>query len=225
MLGPRLGRYTKDGRSVPILGHNLTYATLGVFVLLIGWYGFNPGSQLAFAGQANTDAVCKIAVTTTLAAAAGGVVGMFLSWGLFGKPDLTMCLNGILAGLVGITANCDCVSNNSAIIIGAVAGVLVTLAIVALDKLKIDDPVGAFPVHGVCGMWGGIATGIFGAGKDLQTQIIGSIAIPAFSFVVMLALFGVLKAIGQLRVSPEEEMHGLDVHEHGMPCYAADPTY
>jgi Amt family ammonium transporter len=166
LLGPRIGRYTKDGRSVPFLGHNLAYACLGVFILMIGWYGFNPGSQLAIAGTANTAAVCKIAVTTTLAGCAGGIVGMLLSWGLFGKPDLTMCLNGILAGLVGITANCDCVTYNESILIGAIAGVLVTIAIIALDKLKIDDPVGAFPVHGVCGMWGGIATGIFGDGKN-----------------------------------------------------------
>lgn len=222
LLGPRIGRYTADGRSVPIPGHNLAYVTLGVFILLIGWYGFNPGSQLAFAGYTNTAAFCKIAVNTTLAACAGGLVGMFLSWIMFGKPDLTMCLNGILAGLVGITANCDCVTNQSSMIIGAIAGVLVVLAIVALDKLKIDDPVGAFPVHGVCGMWGGIATGIFGDGKDLMVQIKGSLVIAVFSFVCMLIVFSVLKAIGMLRVSKQEEIEGLDIHEHGMPCYGAD---
>ncbi|MFO0917060.1 MAG: ammonium transporter [Planctomycetaceae bacterium] len=224
MLGARVGRF-KDGKPIPILGHNLAYVCLGVFVLMIGWYGFNPGSQLAFAGTANTGAVLKIAVATTLAGCAGGIVGMFLSWIMFGKPDLTMSLNGILAGLVGITANCDCVSYSESLIIGAVAGVLVVFAILALDKLQIDDPVGAFPVHGVCGLWGGIATGIFGEGKVLQTQIIGSLAIPAFSFIAMLIVFGLLKAIGQLRVTREEEIDGLDVHEHGMPCYAPDPTY
>lgn len=224
MLGPRIGRY-KDGKPVPFLGHNLAYVCLGVFVLMIGWYGFNPGSQLAFAGTANTAAVLKIAVATTLAGCAGGIVGMFLSWGLFKKPDLTMCLNGILAGLVGITANCDCVTYQESIIIGAIAGVLVVAAILALDKLMIDDPVGAFPVHGVCGLWGGIATGVFGDGKVLSTQLIGSLVIPAFSFVTMIILFGALKAIGQLRVTPEEEIDGLDIHEHGMPCYAADPVY
>lgn len=220
-LGPRIGRYNAEGKSVPIPGHNLAYATLGVFILLFGWYGFNPGSQLAFVGQSNTDVVMLIATNTTLAAAAGGLLGMIVSWGLFGKPDLTMALNGILAGLVGITANCDSVTNKEAIIIGVVAGVLVVLAVVALDKLKIDDPVGAFPVHGVCGVWGGLATGIFGP-HPMQAQIIGSIAIPVFSFVTMFILFMILKAVGLLRVSPEEEMRGLDVVEHGMSCYGVD---
>ncbi len=225
VLGPRIGRYTAEGRSVPILGHNLTLATLGVFVLLIGWYGFNPGSQLAFAGTTNTQAVCLIAVNTTLAGCSGGIVGMVLSWIVFKKPDLTMCLNGILGGLVGITANCDCVTNNESLIIGAVAGVLVLAAIMMLDKLRIDDPVGAFPVHGVCGIWGGVATGIFGTDKVLSTQIIGSVSVAAFAFVCMFILFQILKAVNLLRVSREEEIQGLDIHEHGMPAYAADSTY
>lgn len=229
-LGPRIGRYTPDGKSVPIPGSNLAFATLGVFILLIGWYGFNPGSQLAFAGYGNTEAYALIAVNTTLAAAAGGLTSMFLSWGMFGKPDLSMALNGVLGGLVGITANCDCVSNHSAMLIGAIAGVVVLFAILALDKLKIDDPVGAFPVHGACGVWGGIATGFFGSIKDengvetilMQPQIIGSIAIPVFAFISMFAVFMGLKAVGLLRVSREEELAGLDIHEHGMPCYGAD---
>ena len=225
VLGPRIGRYSREGRSIPILGSNLTLATLGVFVLLIGWYGFNPGSQLAFAGAANMGAVNTIAVNTTLSACAGGIVGMALSWVVFKKPDLTMCLNGILGGLVGITANCDCVTNNEAMAIGAVAGVLVLGAIIALDKLKIDDPVGAFPVHGVCGIWGGIATGIFGTSKVLSTQIIGSISIAVFAFTTMFILFQILKAVNLLRVSREEEIQGLDIHEHGMPAYAADAAY
>jgi len=224
VLGPRIGRYNAEGKSVPILGHNLAYASLGVFILLIGWYGFNPGSQLAFSGAANVAAVCMIAVNTTLAACAGGLVGMVLSWIVFKKPDLTMCLNGILAGLVGITANCECVSNTSAIIIGAVAGVIVMVAIMALDKLKIDDPVGAFPVHGCCGIWGCIAAGIFG-GKDIVVQTYGAFAIAGFAFVTMFVLFLILKAIGLLRVSRQEEVEGLDIHEHGMPCYAADSAY
>lgn len=224
MLGPRIGRYNSEGKSIPILGHNLAYATLGVFILMIGWYGFNPGSQLAFSGGGNVTAVCKIAVNTTLAACAGGTVGMLLSWAVFKKPDLTMCLNGILAGLVGITANCDCVSNGESMIIGAVAGVIVMAAIMALDKLKIDDPVGAFPVHGCCGIWACIAAGIFG-GKDIVVQTYGAFAIAGFSLVLMLAVFGGLKAIGLLRVSRQEEMEGLDVHEHGMPCYASDSAY
>lgn len=222
VLGPRIGRYSADGRSIPILGHNLAFAALGVFVLLIGWYGFNPGSQLAFAGGSNVSAVMKIATNTTLAGCAGGLVGTALSWLIFSKPDLTMCLNGILAGLVGITANCDCVTNSESLLIGSIAGILVMLAIIALDKLRIDDPVGAFPVHGVCGLWGGIATGIFGEGKDLIAQLMGSVSIASFAFIMMFILFHFLKAIGQLRVSREEEIEGLDVHEHGMKCYTAD---
>lgn len=225
LLGPRIGRYTADGKSVPILGHNLSFAALGVFILLIGWYGFNPGSQLAFSGGGNVAAVCKVAVNTSLAACAGGVVGMVLSWIVFKKPDLTMCLNGILAGLVGITANCDCVTNNESLVIGGIAGVLVMAAIILLDKLRIDDPVGAFPVHGVCGLWGGIATGLFGEGKDLLVQIKGSLTIAAFSFVCMIIVFSVLKAVNLLRVSRQEEIEGLDLHEHGMPCYALDRAH
>lgn len=224
-LGPRLRRYSKEGKSQPMPGHNLAYVTLGVFILMIGWYGFNPGSKLAFVGLDNVTAVMKVAVNTTLAACTGGLVGMFGSWILWKKPDLTMCLNGILAGLVGITANCDVVTNGQSLIIGAVAGVIVIAAIVALDKLKIDDPVGAFPVHGACGVWGGIATGIFGEGKVLMTQVIGSTVIPVFAFVTMGIVFFGLKAIGQLRVSEKEEIEGLDIHEHGMPCYGSDTAY
>jgi Amt family ammonium transporter len=136
-----------------------------------------------------------------------------------------MSLNGILAGLVGITANCDCVTNGESLIIGAVAGVIVMIAITVLDKLKIDDPVGAFPVHGCCGLWACLATGIFGEGKDLTVQAIGSFSIAGFSLVVMLIVFGILKAVNLLRVSRQEEIEGLDIHEHGMPCYATDSAY
>ncbi|MDZ7615675.1 MAG: ammonium transporter [Patescibacteria group bacterium] len=219
VLGPRIGRYTAQGKSHPILGHNLPLATLGVFILWIGWYGFNPGSQLAFTGAVNTNATVLIATNTTLAAAAGAFLAMLLGWGLFKKPDLSMALNGALAGLVGITANCDCVSNISAIIIGAIAGVLVVLGIILLDKLKIDDPVGVWPVHGLCGVWGGIATGIFGVEKNLVAQLIGTGAIVAWAFGTMLILFLMLKACGWLRVSAEEEIEGLDIGEHGMHAY------
>ncbi len=231
VLGPRLGRFTADGKSVPMPGHNLTVATLGVFILLVGWYGFNPGSQLAFAGSGNTNAVMLIALNTTLAACAGGFVAMLVAWAMFQKPDLSMGLNGVLAGLVGITANCDGVTNVEAMIIGGVAGVLVVLGIVMLDKLKIDDPVGAFPVHGLCGVWGGIACALFGDGGywgeaaegvvygNFTAQIVGSIAIPVFAFVTMFALFSALKAANALRVSPEEETRGLDIGEHGMHAY------
>jgi Amt family ammonium transporter len=220
VLGPRLGRYAADGASRPIPGHNLTFATLGVFVLWVGWYGFNPGSQLAFTGAANTDATVLIAANTTLAAAAGTCIALFVAWIMFGKPDLTMALNGALAGLVGITANCDSVTNGEALVIGGVAGVLVVAGIVLLDKAKIDDPVGAWPVHGLCGVWGGLATGIFG-GHPMGAQIIGSIAIPIWAFVTMLVLFSVLKAAGALRVSAEDEQRGLDLSEHGIPAYGS----
>ncbi len=219
LLGPRIGRFAEDGKSQPMPGHNLTIATLGVFVLWIGWYGFNPGSQLAFSGQANTDATMLIATNTTLAAGAGAVTAMILSWVLFSKPDLSMALNGVLAGLVGITANCDCVSNPEAMLIGAVAGLVVVGGIVLLDKLKIDDPVGAFPVHGLCGVWGGIATGLFGTDKSLGAQVLGSVAIPVWAFGTMFILFLILKAAGLLRVTPEEEIEGLDISEHGMHAY------
>jgi Amt family ammonium transporter len=218
-LGPRIGKFNKDGSSNPIPGHSLSLAALGVFILWIGWYGFNPGSQLAFAGSANTNATMLIAVNTTLAAAAGAFLAMVVSWFLYKKPDLSLTLNGALAGLVGITANCDAVTNSSALIIGAIAGVLVVLGTILLEKLKIDDAVGAWPVHGLCGIWGGIATGIFGANKALGPQIIGTFTIVAWSFVTMLALFYGLKAIGILRVSMEEEIEGLDLTEHGAVNY------
>jgi Amt family ammonium transporter len=217
-LGPRIGRFV-NGKSMPMPGHNIPFAALGVFVLWVGWYGFNPGSQLAFMGQANADAVVKIATNTTLAAATGAVGAMILSWVLFKKPDLTMALNGALGGLVGITANCHAVTNPEALLIGAIAGLLVTLAVVVLDKLQIDDPVGAFPVHGVCGMWGGIATGLFGDGASLVPQLVGTLAICGWALAGSLVLFFGLKAAGLLRVDAEEELAGLDISEHGMYAY------
>jgi len=218
VLGPRIGKFNKDGTSNAMPGHSLSLAALGVFILWIGWYGFNPGSQLAFAGSANTNAMMLIAANTTLAAAAGPLFAMLLSWSMSKKPDLGMTLNGALAGLVGITANCDTVSNLSAIAIGAIAGILVVGGIIWLEKMKIDDSVGAWPVHGLCGIWGGIATGIFG-GHPIVAQIIGSLAIPAWSFFTMLGLFYALKAAGILRVSMEEEIEGLDLTEHGAVNY------
>lgn len=232
-LGPRIGRFGADGKSHPMPGHNLTYATLGVFILLIGWYGFNPGSQLAYTSTLDARATADIAMMTTLAAAAGAIAAMLLAWGMFGKPDLTMALNGVLAGLVGITANCDRVSQVESVLIGGIAGVLVVLAIVELEKLKIDDPVGAFPVHGVCGVWGGLATGVFGdiptnddgsavfasQAEFFMVQLKCSAIICVWAFVTMAALFFGLKAIGMLRVSKEEEIEGLDIGEHGMQAY------
>jgi Amt family ammonium transporter len=232
-LGPRLGRYTADGKSVPLPGHNIAFAALGVFILWVGWYGFNPGSQLTYAGGANAAATTYIALTTTIAAAAGAIIALIVGWGLFSKPDLTMALNGILGGLVAITANCDRVAQWEALVIGGIGGALVVLGIVLLDKLKIDDPVGAWPVHGLCGVWGGIATGIFGTapevdgavlsiGSFITVQVIATVVICAWAFITMGIVFYGLKAIGMLRVSPEEEQAGLDVSEHGMQAYPSD---
>jgi Amt family ammonium transporter len=219
VLGPRIGRFAKDGPKHLFAPHNYAFAGLGVFILWIGWYGFNPGSQLAFVGQADTNAVMLIAVNTTLAAGAGSVAALFFSWFLIKRPDLGSALNGALAGLVAITANCDSVTNSSAIIIGLIGGVIMVLATMLLERLKIDDPVGAWPVHGATGIWGGLAAAIFG-GHNLVTQIIGSIAIPAWAFITCFILFSVLKALNQLRVSPEEEEIGLDLTEHGTGAYS-----
>lgn len=226
-LGPRLGRFTADGKSVPLPGHNVAFAALGVFILWVGWYGFNPGSQLAFQGTSDIDATVFIAVNTTLAAAAGAFIATFVGWGLFGKPDLTMSLNGALGGLVGITACCDAFSNTMSIVVGGIAGALVVFGIVMLDRLKIDDPVGAFPVHGLCGVWGCMSMGIFpnvhyGTFEGFVPQLVGTVSICAWAFITMSVVFGVLKAIGMLRVSPEEEQAGLDISEHGMHAYPSD---
>ena len=225
-LGPRLGRYMQ-GKSVPIPGHNIAFAALGVFILWVGWYGFNPGSQLTYDGYVNAEATSYIALTTTISAACGAIAAMTFGWCLFGKPDVTMALNGALAGLVGITANCDQVTETGSIIVGLVAGVLVVLGILLLDKAKIDDPVGAWPVHGLCGVWGGLATGILGQNipegltrsSYILVQCKGTVIICAWAFVTMAILFYVLKAINLLRVSPEEEQAGLDLSEHGMQAY------
>jgi Amt family ammonium transporter len=219
ILGPRLGRFV-DGKSIPVPGHNIPLAGLGVFILWFGWYGFNPGSQLAFQGTSDIDMVMHCAVTTTLSAGIGGLVATMLSWVMFGKPDLSMALNGILGGLVGITACCDCMNHWQAMIVGAVAGVLVIAGTLMLEKLKIDDPVGAWPVHGLCGIWGCLAIGILTPTvASFATQLKGTVIISAWSFVTMLILFSILKAVGLLRVSPEEEQQGLDISEHGMAAY------
>ena len=224
VLGPRLGRFV-DGKSVPMPGHNISLASIGVFILWFGWYGFNPGSQLAFQGTSDIDAALHCAVTTTLAAAAGGFVAAMISWIMYGKPDLTMGLNGVLGGLVGITACCDCMTNEYAVAVGGIAGALVIFGIWLLDTLKIDDPVGAWPVHGLCGIWGCIAIGIFPNGyleaeeTTFMIQLSSALIICAWAFVTMLILFIILKAVGLLRVSPEEEQTGLDISEHGLAAY------
>lgn len=230
LLGPRIGRFTADGKSVPLPGHNITFAALGVFILWVGWYGFNPGSQLTYGGWENAEATSYIALTTTLAAAAGAVAALVTAWTFFGKPDLTMALNGVLGGLVSITANCDQVTQPMALLIGAIGGVLVVIAVLLLDKMRIDDPVGAFPVHGVCGVWGGLATGFFGTsipegmtrGGYIWVQAYSTAIICAWAFFTMFILFLVLKVIGLLRVSAEEETTGLDISEHGMHAYPSD---
>ncbi len=224
ILGPRLGRFLK-GKSIPMPGHSLPLAALGVFILWFGWYGFNPGSQLAFQGTSDIDATMHIALTTTLAAGAGGLCAMLLSWFMFKKPDLSMALNGVLGGLVGITACCDCMSTWMTIVVGLVSGVLVIFGVLLLDKLKIDDPVGAWPVHGLCGVWGCMAIGILpnahleSGATSFGVQLIGTLAICGWSFVTMLILFSILKVAGVLRVSEAEEQRGLDISEHGMAAY------
>ena len=231
-LGPRLGKYGPDGKPRVIQAHNIPFAVLGTFILLVGWYGFNPGSELAA-----DSAIGGIALTTTLAAAAGAIASMLTIWVTSGKPDVTMAANGMLAGLVGITAGCAAVSNVGALVIGAVSGVIVVGAVFFFDRIRVDDPVGAVSVHGVCGAFGTIAVGLFatrdtdfwqqgllyGGGADqLVTQVIGVVAIAAFVAVASGLMFAVIKATVGLRVSPEEEIAGLDVPEHGAPGYGVD---
>ena len=215
VLGPRIGKYV-NGKTFAIMGHNMPIAAIGAFLLWFGWFGFNGGSQL----DANPLAASGIMVMTLLASTAGVVSAMILSWILSGKPDLSMVLNGALAGLVGITAGAANVGPMSAVIIGAIAGILVVLAVLLLDKLKIDDPVGAIPVHLVCGAWGVIATGIFSDDADTMVQIKSIICIVAFAFVCAFILFSIIKVTIGLRVSEEEELEGLDLGEHGMEAYS-----
>ena len=219
LLGPRIGKYTANGISA-IPGHSMPLAAIGVFLLWLGWFGFNGGSALA----ADPKAVSYVFVTTSLAACAGAVTAMLVSWALTQKHDVTMALNGILAGLVGITAGADTVGEGSSIIIGAIAGALVVVSIIVFDKIKIDDPVGAISVHGVCGIWGTVAVGFFSfdPAHNPVTQLIGTLAIGAFAFIFSLIVFGALKAIFGVRVSAEEETIGLDISEHGMHAYPHD---
>ena len=213
MLGPRIGKY-QNGRISAIPGHNMGFATLGCLILWIGWFGFNPGSELA--ATAN---VPYIAVTTNLAAAAGGVAATFTSWIKDGKPDLSMIINGILAGLVGITAGCADVSYLSAVIIGLIAGIIVVFSVAFFDSIKIDDPVGATSVHLVCGIWGTLAVGIFGT-ANIVTQLIGILSIGAFTAIFSAIVWGILKFTIGIRVDAEEERRGLDISEHGMEAYS-----
>jgi Amt family ammonium transporter len=225
IVGPRIGKYGPDGRPRALLGHSIPLATLGVFILWFGWFGFNPGSTTAGVGLAG-----YIAVTTNLGAAAGALAALVTSWVVLKKPDVSMALNGILAGLVAITCPCDGVSPVGAVIIGGVAGVLVVLSVLFIDYvLKIDDPVGAVSVHCVCGVWGTISYGLFsinggllyGHGfKQLGTQLAGAGTAAAWAFGLGLVLFSLLgKTIG-LRVTDDEQLKGLDIGEHGNEAYA-----
>lgn len=219
LLGARRGKYRADGRITAIPGHSMPLAAIGVFLLWFGWYGFNGGSVLS----ADPVGVSLVFVTTSLAAAAGGVAAFFTAYALFKSYDLSMVLNGILGGLVGITAGADQMSGGEAILIGAIAGVIIPFSIVFFDRtLKLDDPVGATSVHGVCGIWGTLAVGIFGASAGIGqfvNQLIGVAAVGAFSFASAFAIMAALKAIMGIRVNEEEEIHGLDIGEHDMHAY------
>jgi Amt family ammonium transporter len=235
ILGPRIGKYS-DGRTNAIPPHNLSIATLGCLILWLGWFGFNPGSTMA----ADANAIAHIALTTNLAAAAGAVTACFVAWGYLGKPDLSMIINGTLAGLVGITAPCAWVNLPSAVIIGAIAGALVVFAVTFFDKIRIDDPVGAISVHLVCGFWGTLAVGLFAAGNDpngiytggpeagllfgggiapLITQLAGALAVGGMTVLLSTIFWVALKATLGIRVAKEEELEGLDISEHGMEAY------
>jgi Amt family ammonium transporter len=216
LLGPRLGKYV-GGKMHPIPGSNMPMATVGVFLLWLGWFGFNGGSVLS----ADPGLTSYVLVTTCLAASAGAMGAIATSWIAVGKPDLSMALNGILAGLVGITAGADTVGITSSVIIGIVAGVLVVGSVILLDRVKVDDPVGAISVHLTCGIWGTLAVGIFStnAEQSFLVQVVGVLCYGAFTFACAFALFAILKMTMGIRVSEEEELEGLDLGEHGMHAY------
>ncbi|MHC4112498.1 MAG: ammonium transporter [Planctomycetota bacterium] len=231
ILKPREGKYSIDGKAAAIPAHSIPLASLGVFILWFGWFGFNAGSTL---GVTDGSVIGRVAINTNLAAALGGIAAMITVWKRFGKPDLSMAMNGALAGLVAITAPCAFVEPWAALVIGAIAGILVVLGVEFLDKLQIDDPVGAVPVHGVCGIWGTLCIGIFGkqalglanngfiyGGNPMQLgiQIVGSVSTVAFVIVSMGIVFKLIDLTFGLRVSREEELRGLDIGEHGMEAY------
>jgi len=232
VLGPRIGKYSKDGRVIPIPGHSIALATIGVFVLWFGWFGFNPGSTMA----ADAGAIGRIAVATNTAAAAAAISASVTAWMLLGKPDLTMILNGSLAGLVAITAPCAFVSIPSALIIGLIAGFLVVVSVLFFDKVKLDDPVGATSVHLVCGIFGTLCVGLFaqdqfspgttgnglffgGGIKLFLAQLAGVVGVGGFVFISSMIFWNIIKATIGMRVLAEEEMEGLDIGEHGNIAY------
>ena len=231
MLGPRFGRFSADGGSNVIAGHNMPLVGIGVFILWFGWFGFNAGSTLGFG---DPQLVARVALNTTLAPSTAAIAAMLIAWIWFGKPDLTIALNGALAGLVGITAPCAVVGPQAALLIGAVAGVLVVLGIDWLNRLRIDDPIGAVPVHALCGIWGTIAVGLFGQAVlgspanglfygggfgQLGIQCLGVLACLSFTGIAMWVVFKVIDVTIGLRVSHETELRGLDIDEHGMESY------
>ena len=228
-LGPRRGKYDANGKSRAIPGHSLILAALGVFILWMGWFGFNPGSQLAATGEVNRIAISHVFLTTNLAAACGGIATMFVTWMKYGKPSFSLTLNGVLAGLVGITAGCDAVDAWGAIIIGLVCGTVLVYAIEFIDrKLHIDDPVGASSVHGVCGILGTLMTGLFSVSEGLfyghgwgflGAEAFGILIIDLWAAVTGVILFYSIKKIHGLRVSARIEDEGLDIYEHGETCY------
>jgi Amt family ammonium transporter len=222
VLGPRKGKYSENGLK-PIPASNFPLATIGVFLLFLGWFGFNGGSVLS----ADPSLVSYVCVTTALAAASGAVSSMVFSYFACKKPDLSMALNGILAGLVGITAGADVVGMGDSILIGLIAGAIVVFSILFFDKQKIDDPVGAISVHGICGIWGTLAVGIFGESGDPEspftvgTQLLGTMSYSLFAFVFAFVVFYIIKQIMGVRVSEEEEERGLDISEHGQEAYGS----
>ncbi len=229
VLGPRIGKYSENGKSNTIPGHNLPLASVGAFILWFGWFGFNPGSSLGAVG--NLELIGSVVVNTFLASAAGGIATMFYTYFSYGKIDITMVINGILAGLVSITAGCNVVGPVSAIVIGFIAGILVDIAVLFFDKMKVDDPVGAIAVHGVNGLFGTLAVGIFavdgglffGGGLDLlTTQFIGVLTIALFSFIITFILMNVLKSTVGIRITSKEEEEGIDSVSFGVKSYSND---
>ncbi|MBE5987034.1 ammonium transporter [Lacrimispora xylanisolvens] len=216
IVGPRIGKYNEDGTPNAIPGHNIPLGVLGVFILWFCWFGFNCGSTTAA-----TTTLGDIAMTTNLAAAASTLATLLFTWKRYGKPDVSMTLNGSLAGLVAITAGCDIVTPYEAIIIGAIAGVFIVLAIEFVDKvLRVDDPVGAIGVHGGCGLLGTLLAGVFGEGANFLTQLIGVSVVLIYTGFMAFIIFTILKKTIGLRVSDQEQSDGLDLHEHGMTAYA-----
>lgn len=219
VLGPRIGKYGTDGRPRAIPGHSIPFAVAGVLVLWFGWFGFNGGSTLGITGEGQAATVGRVLMNTTLAGAAGAVAAAILIRMVAGKPDVAMIGNGALAGLVGITAGPDLATSGWAVAVGAAAGLLVVGAVLAIDRLRIDDPVGAISVHGACGILGTIAVGIYSAEHSVGVQALGAAAIAGFSFLATGAVFVAVRAVVGIRVSEQEELEGLDVHEHGVPGY------